>query len=243
MRPAPQQGFTLAELMVALLVFSFVATAGVYALRLAVESREQLEEADGYIRQVELMREFLRRDLYQIAPRPVRDEFGAPAPTWFYGGASHPVTLSDRDEALLFSFVRRGWINPEAREPRSDLQYVQYVFKGGALVRRIRPYLDDARDQPHTDKVLIGNVSNVRASFLRGETRGRLDWIEDWPSGQTAEQPEAVRVSLTDRRYGDIDYLFLVGEAPAVASQQQSQGLIDDEDDNEDARDDGEDDF
>ena len=217
-----QRGFTLAELMVALLVFSFVATTGVYALRLGVESREQLQEAETHIRDVEFMREFVRRDLFQIAPRAVRDEFGAVATAWFYGGNSHPIALANREETLLFSFVRRGWINPDAAEPRSDLQYVQYLFREGSLIRRVRPYLDDARGQPRAEKVIISDLDEARAEFLRGETRGRLDWVEDWPTGQTGEQPNAVRLVLTDQRSGEIEYLFYVA-APAPPQQQLSR--------------------
>ena len=43
-----QRGVTLPELLVALFVFALISSVGVYALRLAVEGREQLTENDSH---------------------------------------------------------------------------------------------------------------------------------------------------------------------------------------------------
>ena len=45
-----QFGLTLPELLVSLLIFSMISGAGVVALRLAIEGREQIQIADERVR-------------------------------------------------------------------------------------------------------------------------------------------------------------------------------------------------
>lgn len=213
MKKGAQKGFTLAELMIALLVFAFVATTGVYTLRLGVDSREQLQTSDAQLREIELMRALLKNDFLQVKPRTVRDEFGTASPNWFLGGDAHPRTSSRGAERLLVSFVRDGWGNPDAGEPRSSLQHVTYLEREGTLIRRVRPYLDEARGQPMAERVVLSNTVDVDVEFLVGETSGRFDWRFDWPNGNGASgSPRAVALTFTSPRYGEMRMLFWIGE-------------------------------
>jgi len=212
-RFSSQRGFTLAELMVALLVFSFVASIGVYTLRLGAEAREQLEETEKSVRDIELMRVVLKNDLLQMTPRPVRDEFGDRTDQWFFGGDAHPQSRVQSGETLLFSFVRNGWINPGAKEARSSMQYIEYFTRENQLIRRVRPYLDAARNQPTAERILVTDLSAVAVEFLRGEVRGRLDWDDSWPALETtAPKPDALALVLTNARYGEMRFLFWISE-------------------------------
>ena len=206
-----QKGFTLTELMIALLVFSFVATTGVYTLRIGAEAREQLETAEAQIRDVEIMRALIKNDLLQIKPRSVRDEFGDAPPQWFYGGDAHPRSAVTSGERLLVSFVRDGWANPEAAEPRSSLQHVMYLEREGQLIRRVRPYLDGARGQPMAERVILSDLTDLNVEFLRGEVSGRFDWADEWPTGGGVDgaNPRAVALTVTNQRYGEMRLLFL----------------------------------
>ncbi|MEM9706944.1 MAG: type II secretion system minor pseudopilin GspJ [Pseudomonadota bacterium] len=206
------RGFSLVEAVIALAVFSFVAVAGVYAMRLGVDGGDAIEETNAYVSRIEALRSMVRRDLWQITERTARDQFGALNEFPFYGGAGHPQAAFNAEEDLLFSFVRRGWINPDARLPRSDLQYVQYIFRDGALLRRVRPFVDAARDQPTAERVLVDGLEAATPEFLRGEAAGRLDWTPDWPAGSSASLPRAVALTLSDRRNGGVRHLFWVGD-------------------------------
>jgi len=213
MKRQAQKGFTLAELMIALLVFSFVATTGVYTLRIGAEAREQLETSEAQLREFELMRALIKNDFLQIKPRPVRDEFGELSAQWFYGGDAHPQAALTSGERLLISFVRDGWANPGAKEPRSSLQYVIYVEREGQLIRRVRPYLDEARGQPNAERILLSDLNEINVEFLRGQVSGRFDWAEEWPvGGATAANPKAVALTVVNQRYGEMRLLFWIGE-------------------------------
>jgi len=210
-RPS-QRGLTLPELLVALLIFAMISGAAVYALRLSVEGREQLENADSSIRDLQVARLVIKEDMALVAPRVVRDEFGNAYPAAFLGGAGLGVRPAIDGERLLLAFVRRGWNNPQDRSPRSTLQAVEYLVVGQSLVRRTRPYLDDARDQPRTDRVLINDVRDAAFGFYAGEVGGRMTWADLWPSTGPSGPPMGVRLTMATGRLGELEQIFWIGE-------------------------------
>ena len=211
-----QIGLTLPELLIALLVFAMISGAAVYALRLSVEGREQLEKADSDIRDMQIFRQIVKQDLASIVARTVRDEFGSPYPAAFVGGSGLSFRPLVDGEKSLMIFVRRGWTNADDRAPRSTLQAVEYLVKDGDLVRRVRPYLDDARGQLRTDRILIAGVSEVSIGFYTGsETSAGLSFADLWPPPVGAgEPPQAIRLVMTARRFGKIEQLFWTGAKP-----------------------------
>ncbi len=211
-----QSGLTLTELLIALLVFAMISSAGVYALRQAVEGREQLEIADDRIREWQIARAVIKDDLSQIALRTVRDEFGDFQSGPFIGGLGFQNRRPVAGEDPLGAFVRRGWPNPDARSPRATLQYVEYVRKNDTLVRRVRPYLDDAPGQPRADRVLFSDVVNVSLTFFAGETNRGLQWTDLWPDPTASgAAPRAVRLVLETARFGEVEQLFWIGDVSA----------------------------
>lgn len=208
-----QRGVTLPELLISLLVFAMISGVAVYALRLTVEGRDQLGLADASIRDMQIARLIIKEDLMQAVPRVTRDEFGNSNPGAFLGGKGLAFRVPKDGEATLMAFVRAGWDNPDGLAPRSTLQAVEYVLAGDKLIRRTRPYLDDARGQPRTDRTLITGVEAAEVGFFAGDSSAGLQWSDLWPSpqGQTP-MPLAVRLTVTTSRLGAFDQLFYVGE-------------------------------
>ncbi|MGF1543575.1 MAG: type II secretion system minor pseudopilin GspJ [Parvularculaceae bacterium] len=213
---AREAGLTLTELLVALLIFSMISSAGVYALRSAVDGRAQLDEVDDRVRAWQLARTIIRTDFSQVAARVVRDETGARQAGPFVAGVAFQNRRPVVGETPLVGFVRRGWANPDSRSPRSTLQYVEYLRVGDALVRRVRPYLDDAPDQPRTDRLLFRDAENLELTFLAGETTRGLDWVDLWPAPTAGGRiPRAVRLAFDSSRFGRVEQLFWIGEVAA----------------------------
>ena len=208
-----QRGMTLVEVMVALMVFALIATASVYALRLGVDSRDQLDAADRELREIQLARILMKEDLAQIVDRPVRDPFGVAKPASFAGGQIVFGGRVEDDEKILVEFVRAGWLNPNAQNPRSSLQHVEYVFRDGALVRRARLYLDETDNADVIERVLFDNIDDASAAFLNGESRGELEWIDAWPvSGLASSPPRAIEITTQSKTMGDLRQLFWIGD-------------------------------
>lgn len=212
-----QRGFSLPELLVALLIFSIIAAASVVVLRLSVDGRDQLSAVDREIAVMETARALIKDDLAQIALRPVRDEFGALAGPAFRDGYTGVASAAVEGEKKLLVFVRRGWSNPDWAAPRSSLQYVEYVSADNALIRRSRPLLDNARGQTAKERVLIGNIESVDIEFLAGEIAGRLEWTRSWPvAGASGAAPRALAMTMRSKHYGDLRQLFWIGDIDAV---------------------------
>lgn len=207
-----QKGFTLPEVMIALLVFAAIASASVYALRLGVDSRDQLAAADERLKAFQIARTLIKEDLAQTALRSVRDEFGQRVPAAFRGNIVEFGGRVEDDETLLLAFVRNGWRNPNADAPRSSLQYVEYILKGGALIRRARVYLDETSQSDIVERVLFEGLEDASASFLIGETRGELEWADIWPVSGASQPPPAVSLTLTWPDEAPLEQRFWVGD-------------------------------
>ncbi|WP_375202898.1 type II secretion system minor pseudopilin GspJ [Hyphococcus sp.] len=211
MNSRAQRGLTLPEVLIALLVFSAIAATAVYALRLGVDSRDQLASVDDELKDFQIARSLIKEDLAQLSMREVRDEFGDGRPAPFMGNLTSFGSRREDDERVLASFVRAGWINPGAEEPRSALQYVEYVFRAGDLIRRSRAYLDEATDADISERVLFSELMDARAVFLLGEQRGELEWSDIWPVSGGGGPPRALSITLEREGRAPIEQLFWIG--------------------------------
>lgn len=211
-----QNGVTLPEVLISLLIFALIASASVYALRLGVDSREQLSAADDQLKKLQIARILIKQDLAQVVARPARDEFGGLSPVYFSGGQTSFASRVEDDEKILISFTRGGWLNARAATPRSALQYVDYIFKGGAVIRRARIYIDETPNAEYVERVLFDGLSDASAKFLIGEFRGELDWADAWPiSGSGQRPPRAVALVLEENGTETLRQLFWIGELGA----------------------------
>ena len=192
-----QGGFTLIEVMVALLIFSIIATAGVallsFSVRAQAASGARLDDLGALQRTLSIM----SADLAQAAARPVRDEAGTVLPA-FVGenGAGQPQNLA------MLRLVRGGWTNLDA-QPRAGAQKVAYQLSDGTLQRIAWPRLDGSAPLPAAP--LLTKVEGVR---LRYRYRGA--WSDRWDGAGGVPLPQAMELRV--RRAG-IEYrqLFLVG--------------------------------
>jgi general secretion pathway protein J len=183
------RGFTLVEMMVALLIFGMLAAAGVAVMRTSVDSQVAVRSRADRIGAFQRLRATLKADLAQAAPRRTRGPDGVPQLP-FAGGANG---------GPLLSLVRRGWENPEDR-PRASLQYVEYRLSEDRLERRIRSALDGGvLGDP---QVLADGVESAQVAFY-----ARQAWRPAWDGA--GDLPEAVRLDITLVGLGPITQLFL----------------------------------
>jgi general secretion pathway protein J len=170
-----EAGFTLVEVMVALLIFGMIAAAGVAILSFSVRSQvttgAKLDDAAAIGRTVSI----LSADLGQSVNRPSRDE----------GGTVRPAFVGD---AAGVSLVRLGWSNVDAAA-RPAAQKVAYRLGVGTLERSAYPMLDGAAPLPPA--VLM---TRVRALRLRYRYKGA--WSDRWDGAQGAPLPDAAEISL-----------------------------------------------
>lgn len=188
------RGFTLVELMVAMLITAIVFALGYSAINQAVGNRETVASSGERLQHVQFTIRNIVQDFSQLAPRPVRTPLGAgylPA----VQGAPASVT-----------FTRAGWMNP-AGVQRATLQRVRYVLEDGRLYRESWSALDATLDPPPARRELIDRVQTFTLRYMDEA----YNWQEQWPPNDPALQelkdrwrPVAVEVTVELEDWGRI---------------------------------------
>jgi len=202
-----QAGLTLLELMVAMAIFSLVATAAYTALDRGVAIQARLQEKRHFWQRLDVTFSTLARDLEQAIDRVPR----APGREWsvaFQGPDAAGL------EATLFRFSRGGMTS--FREgPVSPYQRLSYRQPEARLVRVSWPRLDGPGTMEASEVTLLRGITRARVRFL-AHRQGR--WVPDWPPPQTGVEtdpvaglPAAVEVTLTFEEYGEFRRIFHVG--------------------------------
>ncbi|MFD1611580.1 type II secretion system minor pseudopilin GspJ [Sphingomonas tabacisoli] len=185
-----RNGFTLVEMMVALLIFGMIAAAGVGLLRISVDAqaatKTRLDALAGE-RRVEAL---IASDAAQAVPRVTRNAAGDRVQA-FEGAAGG------------FTLVRAG-VDPLDDSARPALQKVGYAVEEGRLVRRTWPMLDGA--EPNAPAVLVDRVASVTLRY-----RSKDGWREVWDPIRPDLLPRAIEMIVTPMKGVQMRYLFLVG--------------------------------
>lgn len=194
-RRRAEHGFTLVEVLVALLIFGMLAAGGVAVLAFSVRAQGATAEKLDDVAALNRTLSVLSADLAQAVNRPTRDERGLrlPAFTGEPGGSADPA----------LRLVRGGWSNPDAA-PRPALQKVAYRVANGMLERVAYPMLDGAAPLPPA--ALLSGVADAR---LRYRYRGA--WSDRWDGANGVALPDAVELSVTRTDRRAYRRLFLVG--------------------------------
>lgn len=185
-----ERGFTLVELLIALLIFGMLAAAGVGLLRFSVDAQAATGARLDALAAERRVESLMGSDTAQAVPRITRDSAGAPAQA-FEGDASG------------FTLVRAG-LDPLTDIARPSLQKVRYSFEGGALTRRAWPMLDGTA--PGEPSILAERLQRIQLRY-----RSREGWRDVWDPLRPDLLPRAVELVVTPVRGPELRYLFLVG--------------------------------
>lgn len=205
--PARCRGFTLLELLVAIAILALVAVGSYRLLFDTISTRDQGLTREHALRDLQRAEMIMQRDLLQVAPRSIRDEFGDARPAFYL----------PQENAM--EFTRRGWRNP-LQEARSDLVRVRYQVENGQLIREHWQMLDRSRTSTPQKTVLLDKVSDFRL-----QVRANGNWTSNWPlltqtqsDARTLPLPDAVEIRFTLPPWGDIRRVILLPENNADAS-------------------------
>lgn len=190
-----ENGFTLVEVMISLLIFGLLAAAGVTVLTFSVRAQGITQAKFDDIAALNRLNALLSADLAQATPRATRNEQGAPVPP--FEGASG----SEGDPMLVL--VRGGWTNLD-EAPRPDTQKVAYRLNNGTLERIAYPMLDGAAPLPPA--ALLTGIERVA---LRYRLAGA--WSDRWLSRPEAPLPEALEMAVVRRDGRSYRFVMLVG--------------------------------
>jgi general secretion pathway protein J len=175
------RGFTLIEVLLALLILAVIAVLGYRAVSSLSDSETKLSNEATRWRTLDLFFSRLEGDLRQAMPRPAR--FGdARMPAW--------IGSADVNGNSTIEFSRAG---PEfVLEAGSAGQRLAYGFHDGTVEVRYWASYDRPRNVEPTAYPLVADIAQFHLSYL---TRSG-EWSDVWPLSGEADLPRAVRVQL-----------------------------------------------
>lgn len=180
-------GYTLIEVLVAVVVFSILSASAYVALdalsRAAGDHRERSEDFGA----LQLAVARLDDDLRQLAARPVAATVGRTEPA-----------LSGEPRRLVAS--RSGWANP-AGVKRSTLQRFGWQLSGSDLQRIRWPVTDPVADSQSLVETILPGVESLEFSYR--DASG--SWQRRWPPDEAlARLPTAIEAIVHTRRFGRV---------------------------------------
>jgi len=182
--PSDDAGFTLLELLVAMVVLSLLSLVMMGSLRFSARVWERTQVASDEADAVSAAQEFLRRQL------------AAAYPQWQRGGSDAAHILFDGGQQAL------GFLaSPPAQfGPGSDLRLTLQLSQSGAL--EVVWQADRSADPPKTT-VLLSGISSVDFSYYGLPFGGTIPkWSDSWSN--RARLPDLVRIRVAfapgDRR-------------------------------------------
>jgi general secretion pathway protein J len=200
------RGFTLIELMVAILILAIMATMAYGAIQNAVNNREVLQGNEKRLLEVQTTMRVMAQDFVQLVPRPVRQPVGD---GWL------PALSGQAEGTPIVTFTRGGWANPAGIQ-RPTLQRVAYVFENNTLRREHWAVLDATLASQTVKRELVKQLRSVQFRYMDA---GR-QWREVWPvpgvpvpgalPGEDLSRPIAIEVTLELEDWGKIVRIFEV---------------------------------
>lgn len=200
---ARSYGLTLVELLVAIAVFSIIASAAYAGLMTVLDTEDHAARQGERLAAVQRTVGALEADLRQALPRDVRSDLS---------GMGHALTGGPgaRDVLLV---TRGGWPNP-ANLDRGTFLRVHWRLEDGELTRSWRNRVDAVQGTPETRRLILTDVDDVELRYLDRDN----EWQDRWPpqgtQGTSDSLPRAVEVTLELADWGDIERLF---ELPPAA--------------------------
>lgn len=192
-------GFTLLELLVAVLVFAFISALASGGFNAVLSTASRSEEQMTRLAELQKAMVIMARDIEQAVERSIRDEFGGTLPP-----------LVGSQSTTLLEFSRTGLRNP-SKVARSHIQRVAYRHEDGVLYRLSWPVLDRAQDTEANEYQLIEGINEVEIRYLDDNR----DWQGQWPPlvavpGATNGLPKAIEIILDIEGLGEVPRLYRV---------------------------------
>lgn len=192
------KGFTLIEVLLALMIFATLSVAANQIFRNVINSNVQTEEVGNALKSLQRTLLIMDSDFRQMLARQYRN-----------GSDEAKEALLEFGDDLLDSesqgirFVRGGWINPQQLFPRGEVVKVGYRIQDETLERIRWMYPDNSSALEPAAMPLMEGVTGLRFEVL-----GDDGWKTEWEA--PLSMPRAIRVTLNTERYGELTRIYLL---------------------------------
>ncbi len=176
------QGFTLLEVLIAVVIFALLGLVGYSGLDAVLKARARLDDENRQWRSIALFWVRLERDLSAFVERPVRVRGSLPQAA-FLG-----ETTAIGEFAAQLELTRLGAEDAGNSPP----ERVAYRLRNGKVEWLLWPALDSAPRSMPDIAVLLEHVASLEFSY---RDRAGL-WNLRWPLSSDTGHPTAVKVQL-----------------------------------------------
>ena len=189
-----ESGFTLLELLIAMVIFSTMSLMAYGGLHSVLTSNRITEAYEKDLKGLQRSMMFLEKDLRQLTARPR------------HVGYNESLAALQTDLGLdgVLEFTRSGNPNP-AGKLRSSLQRVRYVLDKGELQRWSWSLVDHLDGKP----IIMPLMMSVEKINFRFMTKNKK-WQADWRIKNKSELPKAIEINITHKRWGKITRLISI---------------------------------
>lgn len=192
-------GFTLIEVMIALLILTIISAMMATGLRSAIRSQDRITRKSADIANIQRGVIIIERDIEQIIDRPVIGVNGNRLP---------PVMIRYQGGKLFFEFTRAGFINPFAMQNRTTMQRVSYHLDGTNLLRTTWAELDRVATTPTDTQILLSNVNSFKVQFVNN--KHQLYTPNETPTNLIVPLPLGIEIDVNVEGYGSISRLMAI---------------------------------
>ena len=220
------RGFTLLEVLIALVISAIIAVMAFSSLNAADNGATRTNEVLSEVNRIDRAWQIIAADFRHVLPPATADKNSV------FEAESLRSSGEDSDQVIML-FKRRGWVN-FSNLPRSDLQLVSYRVVDGKLWRDFLPEYNlelsdiDMEDDAY-HQLLLEGVEDVQLRLLHQgaiSSRGKSaldgnefseDWLQKWPDnnqqGATNQDlPLAIEVTIEIKGVGSSARLFAMPE-------------------------------
>lgn len=191
----PQQGFTLIEILLSLMVFAMLGMATYSVINSTIKGNEAVTTQNKTLTELQRAFTILESDVVQLAQRQIRIDGEQPVKAYFRSGEY----MFD-SESIGFGFVRDGWINPEMILPRSELQAVAYRLKEETVQRLYFNYVDNEMGAEPRVQDLLQGVESIKLEYSVNN-----EWVEELNENSI---PVMVKIGFETKTYGLVERIF-----------------------------------
>ncbi len=164
------RGYTLIEVVVALAIFSILATLSIGLLSRTFDVKAQMSHTLTSLNHLELSIARIRHDVHQLVNRPVRDEH------------MNKLSAFSASSKSVY-FTRGGFISQKNTINPTGLRRVALICQDNQLIRATWPVLDGVDVEHPYEQILVDDLNACHFSFFDGRK-----WIDHW-DGEASSFP------------------------------------------------------
>lgn len=199
-------GFTLLEVMLALLIFAIIAMITTLVLHSVMNARKSSEHYANRLAKLQVAVTLIEQDFSQIINRPIV----------LSGDIRQAAVLGNVQQ---IEFTRTAYPNPFAKIKQSNLQRVRYQFKNQQLFRQTWARLDRLNNQTNTNTLLLNGVSNFSLKYLTQQNTFVNYWpLKQYTSSKADALPKAIQIQFDLKNWGSFNLTIPIPAATHIGN-------------------------